>query len=117
MNRVTFFWLVEPRIQWQKTNMQCPVSEEERVTITICLIANTVSCRLVREQFGVVRLTIVGIIVEVCWVMEAEFLHSVVRLGPLVKPHKGKPAGCLCGIDPYWNLETVLLNTQDTVHT
>lgn len=69
MPRLTFFWLVEcllPRLQCQGNNMRDPIAVDEHVAISIWWMVNTVSYRLISNQFRIAKSTIVGIMVKVC---------------------------------------------------
>lgn len=84
INGATFHWIIHrlhPRLQCTKTYIHAPISVKELVAITMWWMANTLSYRLIREQFGVAQSTIAGIMVEVCRAMEAKLLHLVVRPG------------------------------------
>lgn len=65
--------------------MRQPIPVEQRVAITLWWMANTTSYRLVREQFGVARSTIAGIVAEVCRAIQEEIFPIVVRPGPARK--------------------------------
>ncbi|KAL8182185.1 UNVERIFIED_CONTAM: hypothetical protein K2H54_046959 [Gekko kuhli] len=62
--------------------MRCPIPVDERVAIAIWWLANTVSYRLLGQQFGLARSTVAEIVIEVCLAMEMELLSSVIRPGP-----------------------------------
>lgn len=83
--RSTFRWLAErlrPRLQRVQTVMREPIPVEQRLAIALWWMANTTSYRMVREQFGVARSTIAGIVAEVCLAIQEELLAIVVRPGP-----------------------------------
>ncbi|KAL8181296.1 UNVERIFIED_CONTAM: hypothetical protein K2H54_053088 [Gekko kuhli] len=62
--------------------MRTPIPVDERVAIAIWWLANTVSYRLLGQQFGLARSTVAEIVIEVCLALEMELLSSVIRPGP-----------------------------------
>lgn len=99
MSRGTFSWLLErmrPSLERQTTHMRDTIAPDERLAIALWFLANTLSYRLVGQQFGIARSTVAGIVVDVCLAMENTLLSSVVRPGPYVEV--SKHAGLLKGL-------------------
>ncbi|XP_054827409.1 uncharacterized protein LOC129324266 [Eublepharis macularius] len=84
MDRETFMELVcvlRGRIERQHTNMREPVSVEQRVAVTIWVLATGSCYRVAGDQFGLGASTVATIVLEVCEAMEVELLSKTVCLG------------------------------------
>ncbi|XP_042308895.1 uncharacterized protein LOC121922960 isoform X1 [Sceloporus undulatus] len=84
MSRNTFFQIVEllrPKVQKQDTIMRRAIPVEERLAITLWVLANRCSCRRVAQQFGVGRSTVSNIFMEVILSMEMVLLPRTIFLG------------------------------------
>ncbi|KAL8220915.1 UNVERIFIED_CONTAM: hypothetical protein K2H54_060368 [Gekko kuhli] len=101
----TFTWLVDAlrdRLHQQQTEMRAPVSVEQHIAVAVWWMANTMSFRTEGQQFGLVRSTMSGIIVDVTCAITVELLHRVVYLCNLDRtPHFGHSAWCQPGADGY----------------
>ncbi|KAL8207040.1 UNVERIFIED_CONTAM: hypothetical protein K2H54_040509 [Gekko kuhli] len=81
--RSTFNWLVDALrdvLHRRRTEMRAPVSVERRVAVAVWWMANNMSYRAVAHQFGLVRSTVAGIVVEVTGAITERLLERVVYL-------------------------------------
>lgn len=85
MMKSTFLWqegALRNRLLHESTSMRDPISVEEQIAIALWYLANTTSYRLIGQLFGLGKLTVATIVIEVCVAMEAELYSMIVRLGP-----------------------------------
>lgn len=73
---------LRPRLGRRSTILRVPISTEERVAIALWFLANTLSYRLVGQQFSIARSTVAGILTGVCLEKELELLSLVVKPSP-----------------------------------
>ena len=69
MSRVSFYYLCDQLkhlLEKQTTRLRKPLSVEQRVAITLWILATPVEYRTVAHLFGVVRCTICVVVHETC---------------------------------------------------
>lgn len=85
MNRQKFMWIVDrvrSRLERRSTRLHDPLPVDERLAVVLWFLANSITYRLVAQQFGLARSTVAVVVIEVCLALEAELLSTVVCPGP-----------------------------------